>query len=328
MTPPRAQLTSARLTLRPVAAVDKAAAVAAMNDLAVSGWLTPIPHPYTPADFAVFQGEYATHGETYAIEDRRGFVGVIGVEDRTLGYWLTTIAMGKGYATEAARIALSEHFRADQSPIASGYFAGNHRSAHVLDKLGFTQTGHGMRHCRALGKDRPHIDMGLSFKGFQAALPVLHSPRLTYRDMLPHDAPALHALVSQWQVVRQLGSFPWPADPAFSLTRAAPYAGIGFVWGVFLNGALIGTVGITKGELGYMIDPAHHRKGYGREAVCFAIAQSLLMYVEAEVWADNPASMGLLESLGFKIMRKTRHMSRARGEVMGGYRLSWRAPIV
>ena len=324
----RAQLSTARLTLRPVAPDDGAVVLAAMNDLAVSGWLSAVPHPYTPADFVVFQGEYATHRETYTIEDRRGFVGVVGVEDRTLGYWLTPTAQGKGYATEAARLALSEHFRIDESPVVSGYFAGNHRSAHVLGKLGFTQMGQGMRHCRALGTDRPHIDMGLSFQEFQDSLPVLRSARLTYRDLLPHDVSALHAMVSQWQVVRQLGSFPWPADAGFTLTRAAPYCGIGFVWGVFLDGALIGTVGITKGELGYMIDPAHHRRGYGREAVSFAMERSLLMYIEAEVWQDNPASHRLLESLGFKTMRKTRHRSKARGEMMGALRMHWRAPIV
>ncbi len=326
MTNPRAQLASARITLRPVSPGDQAAVVAAMNDLAVSGWLTPIPHPYTPADFVVFQGEYATHGETYAIEDRRGFVGVIGVEDRTLGYWLTPAAQGKGYVAEAARIALSEHFRVDQSPIASGYFVGNHRSARVLSKLGFTQTEHGMRFCRALGIDRDHINMSLTCADFIAALPAQASSRLTYRDLLPHDAPALHALVSQWQVVRQLGSYPWPADLDFSLGRAAPYLGEGFEWGVFLGSAMIGTVGIHAGELGYMIDPAHHRKGYGREAAAFAMAHSNLPHIEAEVWEDNAPSKSLLQSLGFKVLRDTQHMSRARGVMTQGLRLGWDAP--
>ncbi len=322
----RAQLSTARLTLRPVAPADEAAVLAAMNDLAVSGCLTPIPHPYTPADFAVFQGEYATHGETYAIEDRRGFVGVIGVEGRTLGYWLAPAAQGQGYATEAARVALSEHFRVDQTPIASGYFAGNHRSANVLAKLGFTQTGQGMRHCRALGKDRPHIDMSLTYKGFQAALPVQSSSRLTFRDLMPHDAPAQHTLVSQWEIASQKGSWPWPADYAFTLSRAAPYAGDGFVWGVFLQGEMIGNVAITKGELGYFIDPAHQRRGYGREAVAFAMAQSGLPRIEAEVWQDNPASLALLHSLGFAPFDRREHLSKARGIRLGTIRLVYSAP--
>ena len=221
----RAQLTSARLTLRPVAAADEAAVVAAMNDLAVSGWLTPIPHPYTVEDFTAFQSDYAAAGETYALHDQHGFVGVLGVEDRILGYWLTPAAQGRGYATEAARVALSEHFRVDQTPIVSGYFAGNHASANVLAKLGFVETGRDVRHCRALGKDRPHVTMALTYAGFQAALPVLASPRLTFRDLMPHDAPALHAIVSGWEVVRQLGSWPWPADYDQTLARAVPYAG-------------------------------------------------------------------------------------------------------
>ena len=41
----RAQLQTARLLLRPVAARDEAAIHANMNDLAVSGWLASVPLP-------------------------------------------------------------------------------------------------------------------------------------------------------------------------------------------------------------------------------------------------------------------------------------------
>ena len=103
-----------------------------------------------------------------------------------------------------------------------------------------------------------------------------YSARLTYRAMGPDDATALHAIVSQWEVVRQLGSWPWPADSDFTLSRAIPYGGDGFVWGIFLNDVMIGNIAITTGELGYFIDPAHQRRGYAREALAFAIGHSKL----------------------------------------------------
>lgn len=164
----RTILRTARLTLRPVAAVDEASVVTALNDIAVSGWLAVVPYPYFPADFRQFQTEYALPGLTYAIDDSQGLVGIMGVEDRALGYWLVPHSHGKGYATEAARAVLAEHFVRDSDDIQSGYFEGNTRSANVLRKLGFIETGRDMKHCRALGIDRAHVTMRLTpaaFKG-------------------------------------------------------------------------------------------------------------------------------------------------------------------
>ena len=160
----RAELKTARLTLRPVAPQDEGAVVAALNDIAVSGWLAVVPYPYFPTDFQQFQNDYAVPGATFAIDNQQGFVGIVGIEDRTLGYWFTPDHHGRGYATEAARAALAEHFAQDPKDIASGYFEGNTRSATVLRKLGFVETGRGPKYCRAMGIDRPHIEMLLTIE--------------------------------------------------------------------------------------------------------------------------------------------------------------------
>ncbi len=320
----RANLQTARLTLRPMVAGDEADILAAMT-LDVARWLSSVPHPYSASDFQHFLNHVAVIGKTYVIEDAFGFAGVIGVE-RSLGYWLAPRAHGLGYATEAARAVLSSRFLDDPAPIAAGYFAENDRSANVLGKLGFRQTGQEMKHCKALDAARVHMIAELGFANFVAHLPFLRSERLSYRPMLSHDAPALHAIVSQWAVTRQLGSFPWPSDADFSASRCQPYVGDGFAWGIFLGGNLIGTVAITKGALGYMIDPAHHRQGFGREAVSFALDHARLPYVEAEVWHDNAASLGLLHSLGFSVLNPSKHMSKARGVRTDGFRLAWFAP--
>lgn len=157
---------TARLILRPLVASDEAAVVTAIDDIAVSGWLIPVPHPYTAQDFHFFLNEVAAAGEEFVIEDTEGFVGLIGLSDNLLGYWLAPRAHGFGYATEAARCLVSAHFAGRAGGLDSGYFEGNLRSARVLQKLGFVETGRDRRFCKALGVERPHVIMHLTREAF------------------------------------------------------------------------------------------------------------------------------------------------------------------
>jgi RimJ/RimL family protein N-acetyltransferase len=157
---------TARLALRPVVASDEAAVVAAIDDIAVSGWLIPVPHPYSVADFHVFLKEVAAPGEEFVIEDAEGFVGLVGLSDDLLGYWLDPRAHGRGYATEAARCLVTAHFAGGGGRLASGYFEGNLRSANVLRKLGFVETDRDRRFCKALGVERPHVNTHLTREAF------------------------------------------------------------------------------------------------------------------------------------------------------------------
>ena len=316
-------ITTARLRLRPVTAADQANVFSAMNDLAVSGWLSSVPHPYVVADFDHFLTNIALPGRVFAIEDTQGFAGIIGLHAE-FGYWLMPRAQGQGLATKASFALLGQYFAANDGPVLSGYFDGNTRSAHVLAKLGFAPVGHAPKMCRAVGQARAHTNMALRRIDFIATFPVVaQSARLSFRDLQPADTADLHAIVSDWAVVRQLGSFPWPADPGFTATRAVPYRGIGFAWGICLAGALIGTVAVTKGELGYMIAPAYWRQGYAAEACRVALNHAFgaldLAEITAGVWADNAASQALLAKLGFEITAQTSEMSKARGVMTGGF---------
>lgn len=144
---------------------DEAAVMEVLNDLAVAGWLAPVPYPYGRADFAVFLRDFARAGETYAISDEGGFAGIItGGEE--LGYWLLPRAQGLGYATEAARAVLSAWFAAGGGNVVSGYLEGNHGSARVLEKLGFFETGRDMVYCRSRDRILPHVFLRLTVSGF------------------------------------------------------------------------------------------------------------------------------------------------------------------
>ena len=313
----RAQLKTARLTLRPVAPEDEGAVVACLNDIAVSGWLSTIPHPYAPRDFTFFLIELAKQGETFVIEDSQGFCGIVGAEGGELGYWFAPRCHGQGFATEAARAVMAAQFGHKRKDWISGHFEGNTRSANVLRKLGFVETGRSTKHCRALGIDRPHIDMSLTRSAFIAALPIeAQSDRMTFRSLQATDLDALHAIVSHFDVVRQLASYPWPPDREFTRTRAQPYAGRGFVWGAFQQGRLIGTVAVTGDELGYMFTPETWGHGLATEAGATALGRAFenpdLQEVTASAWDDNLTSLSLLQKLGFRELRRTVEKSKAR----------------
>lgn len=164
----RAVLQTARLVLRPVVASDGHAIVTAIDDIEISGWLSTVPHPYTVVDFHHFLQEIAKPGETFILEDQQGFAGVVGLEGGELGYWLAPRAHGLGYATEAGRAVLNAHFEESGGTVISGYFEGNTRSARVLHKLGFAETGRRPRHCAALRTDRPHVDLILTRAAWEA----------------------------------------------------------------------------------------------------------------------------------------------------------------
>jgi RimJ/RimL family protein N-acetyltransferase len=161
---------TARLRLRPVVATDEAAVVSGIDDIAVSGWLAVVPHPYTTADFQHFCKDIAAPGETFVIEDTIGFAGIISIVEGVLGYWLLPRAQGLGYATEAGRCLVAAHFASSDEALTSGYFDGNLRSANVLAKLGFVETGRDRKHCVAQAADLPHVNVRLTREGFAASV--------------------------------------------------------------------------------------------------------------------------------------------------------------
>ena len=126
---------------------------------------------------------------------------------------------------------------------------------------------------------------------------------LGYRPLEHQDFHALHPIASDWHVVRQMGSWPYPSDPDFTRSRCQPYEGVGFVWGIFTDIGLIGWVGVTGGTLGFMLDKRFWDQGVGTRIVADAVKEGFGAFdfeqITASTWFDNPGSLRVLEKNGF-----------------------------
>lgn len=125
---------------------------------------------------------------------------------------------------------------------------------------------------------------------------------LTYRDIGSSDFDAIHAIARDWTVARQLGAWPWPADPAFTKSRCLPFTGKGFVWVICEDDFVCGTIGIKNGSLGYLLAPSHHARGIMSRAVTHAVDTFFhagATRLNVSIWHDNIASKRILEKHGF-----------------------------
>jgi RimJ/RimL family protein N-acetyltransferase len=310
-------LTTSRLVLRPLRPDDAPAIVAGVGDWEVVQWLAVVPHPYGAGDAQRFLSEIVPSAEgVWAIDDG-ALAGVISV-DGELGYWLARDRWGRGYATEAGRAVVDWHFGRGARVLPSGYFDGNHRSGGVLAKLGFQPAGDRVKACVARGKDVLSHGVVMTRAGWRAG-----QAGLSFRPLGPGDLEALTAIVSEWGVVRNLGTWPWPPDADFTARRAQPYQGEGFVWAVLRHGVMVGTVAVTgpddQAGVGYMIAPAHQGQGVGtlalRAAVAHAFATRPITGLSAGIWADNVASARMLARAGFTMTGSKMELARARGEM-------------
>jgi len=139
----------------------------------------------------------------------------------------------------------------------------------------------------------------------------------TYRLIRADDFEAIHDSVTSFEVVKQLGSWPWPPQKAFSRSRAKPYAGDGFVWAICRDDRYIGSIAVTGGELGYGLHHDYHRQGILSRALPIAIRDGFEVLdrpiLTAAIWIDNDGSRKLLTRHGFQHYCSRYERSKARG---------------
>jgi [ribosomal protein S5]-alanine N-acetyltransferase len=141
---------------------------------------------------------------------------------------------------------------------------------------------------------------------------MISTQRLTIRKFAAADAADLHAYLSDPQVYRFEPGEPVTLAEAEGLARERA-AGTDF-WAIQLTaaGTMIGHLYFAQAvpaewrtwELGYIMNPAFQRRGYGTEAAAallrWAFAERPIHRVVAHCNPENPASWRLLERVGLR----------------------------
>lgn len=169
--------------------------------------------------------------------------------------------------------------------------------------------------------------LSLSPSGFAP----IKTERLLLRPLQADDAAALHRLVNDWAVVRNLSKLPFPyprelADEWIRSTARQIEGGTGFhlaIAGQEDGSELVGCVGLRLdmtpgvGNLGYWVGRRFWGHGVASEAVTrlsrWALANLDLDRLEAHVAVDNPASAAVLRKGGFREVGRGEEGFLARG---------------
>nr|WP_298688148.1 GNAT family protein [uncultured Dongia sp.] len=140
-------------------------------------------------------------------------------------------------------------------------------------------------------------------------LPTLTTPRLTLRQLAMSDVHALHAWLSDPQVMRYWSTLPHTdikqTEAWVQLSLDAMAKGEAQDFAVLFEGRVIGRVAFWQGdEIGFFFDPKMQGKGFAAEALraIAAYGFEILGFTEirADVDPDNAASLRVLERVGFQ----------------------------
>lgn len=147
----------------------------------------------------------------------------------------------------------------------------------------------------------------------------LTTERLILRPLVADDAEALHRLVNDWEVTRNLAVVPFPyprelADEWIESTRRSLAEGSAYQLAITGRDGeqemLVGVVGLRidvasrTGRLGYWVGRRFWGHGVATEAAGrlarWALANLDIDRLEAKVITDNPASAAVLQRIGFR----------------------------
>ena len=161
-------------------------------------------------------------------------------------------------------------------------------------------------------------------------VPQLETERLVFRRMLLADAEDMYAYARLPEVTQYLT---WNEHPSLTYTkRYLSYIATRYRVGEFYDfavickqdGHMIGTCGFTRfdlpndaAEIGYVLNPAYWRLGYGTEAVSLILSYGFralgLNRIEARFMLGNFASRAVMEKCGMQFEGIARGLMKIKG---------------
>lgn len=140
-------LYSNRLCLRPFEMTDAERLARITNDPLVTRNLLKTTIPFTIDDARQRILRLRKRNNPVWAIDNGQLIGLIGIAGE-FGYWLARSAWGKGYATEAARLAIDHAFEGLGSEMLhANPIADNRASYRLLERLGFERCGRDLAFC-------------------------------------------------------------------------------------------------------------------------------------------------------------------------------------
>lgn len=145
----------------------------------------------------------------------------------------------------------------------------------------------------------------------------IKTERLVLRQLKLEDAAAISRLASEKDISRMTGSFPYPfpllsAEFKVMHLRAQNRRGLAYPYAITMGGGeLMGICDLFRSapdaalEIGYWIGKPYWGKGYSTEAAKALISEAReaqgAKCLIAGVFSDNPASIRVLQKLGFEL---------------------------
>lgn len=144
----------------------------------------------------------------------------------------------------------------------------------------------------------------------------IRTKRLVLRELTLEDAPAFSKLAGDYDIAKMTGSIPHPfplysAEFKIMYMRRQKQRGLAYPYAITRDGGeLIGVMDLFRStpdaalEIGYWIGKPYWGQGLSTEAARAIIQEAKdrlgVQALMAGVFADNPASLRVLEKLGFK----------------------------
>lgn len=149
-------------------------------------------------------------------------------------------------------------------------------------------------------------------------LPVLKSTRCVLNRITEEDIPVIRQIFNDWLTKKYLPEL-WTlvkTDEGIKQMLSSFYTLMaqdeGMIWGVRLNGDMIGFVAFMdlsyNPTIMYAMHPAYRSNGYMKECVRVTVRyifdETECQFIQTEVNNGNNRSVGLLQSVGFYIAEK------------------------